>query len=204
MLILACGALAREILALQDQLSADGGNRCDVRCLPARLHNTPEKIPGLLRAKLERHHREYRKIFVAYADCGTGGLIDQVLGDFPNVERLEGPHCYASYSGQDDFAGLMEEELGSFFLTDYMVRFFDQLIIRGMGLDRFPQLREAYFGHYRRVVYLAQTDDPALQVQAKKAADILGLAYEYRFTGMGELGQFVALAHGSMDGNGSE
>ena len=187
-LVLACGALAREILQLFEQL---GATQCDIRCLPASLHNTPEKIPELLRQKLEQHHKGYTRIFVAYADCGTGGLIDTVLAEYPNAVRLVGSHCYATYSGQNDFAVMMDEELGSFFLTDYMVRHFDALIIKGMGLDRHPQLREMYFGNYRRVVYLAQIEDKALYVKAEQAAATLGLAFEYRYTGMGELEQFI-------------
>ena len=187
-LVLACGALAREILELFEQLQA---TQCDIRCLPASLHNEPQKIPDLLCEKLERYSANYDRIFVAYADCGTGGLIDRVLEDYPNAVRLAGALCYATYSGQDVFAAMMEEELGSFFLTDYMVRQFDALIIKGMGLDRHPQLRDMYFGNYRRVVYLAQVEDEALYAKAKQAAETLGLGFEYRYTGMGELQEFI-------------
>lgn len=188
-LVLACGALAREIMQLFNQMKAAD---CDLRCLPASLHNEPQKIPNLLREKLQQYSPNYARVFVAYADCGTGGLIDKVLADFPNAVRLQGAHCYATYSGQDNFAALMDEELGSFFLTDYMVRQFDQLIIKGMGLDRHPQLRDMYFGHYRRVVYQAQVKDELLYAKAEKAAETLGLDFEYRYTGMGELQEFIA------------
>lgn len=191
-LVLACGALAREVVQIFAQLRQV---EIDLRCLPAKLHNTPQKIPELVREKLQAYQDNYTHIFVAYADCGTGGMLDRVLADFPHVRRLQGAHCYATYSGQKAFGDLMEEELGSFFLTDYMVRQFDHLIIQGMGLDHHPELRDMYFGNYRRVVYLAQTDDAELRAQAERAAEQLQLDYEYRYTGMGELADFLMDAH---------
>lgn len=192
-LVIACGALAREILAVR---AANGWDesRLAVTCLPAIWHNRPEKIPGGVRAKIRwGRNKGYERIFVLYGDCGSGGLLDAVLEE-EGVERIDGPHCYDFYAGHDAFEKLMEEELGSFFLTDYIARHFERLIWQGMGLDRHPELRDAYFGHYRRVVYLAQIDDPALTEKAKAAADRLGLAFERRLTGYGELATFMAKA----------
>lgn len=188
-LLIACGALAREIV---DTLRLNGWTRLRVTCLPAIWHNRPERIPEGVRAKIrEARAAGYGRLLVAYADCGTGGLLDRVLEE-EGVERLEGPHCYAFYAGQADFAALAEAEPGSFFLTDYLARHFDRLILEGLGLDRHPELLPDYFGNYRRLVYLAQLEDPALRRKAEAAAARLGLDYHYRFTGLGELGDFLA------------
>lgn len=186
-LIIACGALAREILAL---IERNGWTHLDITCLPASLHNRPDQIPGRLRTAIAAAQGRYRDIVVAYGDCGTAGAIDAVL-DEAGIERFEGPHCYAAFAGGSAFDALMDEEPGSFFLTDYLVRQFDTLIIRGLGLDRHPQLQSAYFGNYRRLIYLAQTDDPALTEAAIAAAERLGLAFERRYTGYGELAPFL-------------
>ena len=162
-------------------------------CLPASLHNRPERIPDRLRRAIAAARGRYRDIVVAYGDCGTAGGIDAVLAE-AGIERFAGPHCYAAFAGPDRFDALMEEEPGSFFLTDYLVRHFDTLIVRGLGLDRHPQLLPAYFGNYRRLVYLAQTDDPALAAAARAAADRLGLAFERRRTGYGALSGFLGRA----------
>lgn len=190
-LLIACGALAREIV---DSLRLNGWTRLRVTCLPAIWHNRPERIPEGVRAKIrEARAAGYRRVLVAYADCGTGGLLDKVLEE-EGVERLDGPHCYAFYAGQADFEALAEAEPGSFFLTDYLARHFDRLILEGLGLDRHPELLPDYFGNYRRLVYLAQVEDAALRRKAEAAAARLGLDYEYRFTGLGELGDFLARA----------
>jgi len=186
-LVIACGALAREILALIDR---NGWSHLEVTCLPASLHNRPDRIPDRLRNAIAAARGRYRDIVVAYGDCGTAGGIDAVLRE-SGIERFEGPHCYAAFAGGDAFDSLMDEEPGSFFLTDYLVRQFDTLIIRGLGLDRHPHLLPAYFGNYRRLVYLAQTDDPALTKAAIAAADRLGLAFERRRTGYGALAPFL-------------
>ncbi len=191
-LLIACGALAREMLAL---IAANGWTHLALECLPAKLHNRPEKIPEAVRAKIRETRAGYERILVAYADCGTGGRLDKVLAE-EGVARIGGPHCYAFYAGAAAFDALHDDEPGSFYLTDYLVRHFDALIIKGMGLDRFPQLLADYFGNYARLVYLAQTEDEALQDKARKAAERLGLAYEYRFTGYGELAAFMAEAAG--------
>jgi uncharacterized protein DUF1638 len=186
-LIIACGALAREVLAV---IEGQGLRDIAITCLPAGWHNTPAKIPEAVRAKIRDNRGRYGRILVAYGDCGTGGLLDDVLRE-EGVERIAGPHCYQFFMGTADFQALADAEPGCFFLTDYLARHFDRLIIEGLGLDRHPELRDDYFGNYTKVVYLAQTEDPTLQALAKKAAERLGLAYEYRFTAYGELTQFM-------------
>lgn len=189
-LMIACGALAREILTV---LETQGWRHLALTCLPAHYHNTPEKIPEAVRAKIRENRGRYDRIFVAYGDCGTGGLLDQVLVE-EGVERIDGPHCYQFFAGAAEFAALAEREPGTFYLTDYLARQFQRLIIEGLGLDRHPELRDDYFGNYKRLVYLAQTDDARLRHLAEDAARRLGLVYEYRFTGYGELTPFLARA----------
>ena len=191
-LIVACGALAREIVAVKT-LNKWGDDRLAVTCLPAIWHNRPERIPEGVRAKVRWGKKRFDRVLVLYGDCGTGGKLDEVLRE-EGVERIEGPHCYDFYAGHANFEQLMEEELGSFFLTDYLARHFDRLILEGMGLDKHPELRDAYFGHYRRLVYLAQTEDQRLTEKAERAAERLGLAFERRFTSYGELGRFLKAA----------
>ncbi|MEQ9256899.1 MAG: DUF1638 domain-containing protein, partial [Alphaproteobacteria bacterium] len=191
-LIIACGALARELLAI---IRVNGWSHMDITCLPASLHNRPEHIPERVRDRIRENRDRYDAIYVAYADCGTGGLLDRVLAE-EGVTRIGGPHCYSFFAGHEDFDRLMDEELGSFFLTDYLVRHFHTLIIKGLGLDRHPELQDMMFGNYRRLVYLAQTDDADLVAKAQAAADRLGLAFEMRRTGMGELARFVQDAAG--------
>ncbi len=200
MLLIACGALAREVTEL---IRVNGWTHMTVACLPAHLHNTPHRIPEALRAKIRAARGRYQRIVALYGDCGTGGLLDDVLAE-EGIERIPGPHCYEFYAGTTDFAALMEAEPGSFFLTDYLVRHFDRLIVAGLGLDRYPHLRDDYFGNYRRLVYLAQSEDAALVAKAKKAADRLGLAYEYRYTGYGELGRFLAAIGRETDSDGPD
>jgi hypothetical protein len=183
-LVIACGALAREVLALKL-------DHIDVACLPAQLHNHPQRIPEAMRAKIRANRAAYDEILCLYGDCGTGGELDRVLGE-EGVSRIEGAHCYAFFAGEEAFSRLMDEEPGTFFLTDFLARHFDTLVIRGLGLDRFPQLRDAYFGNYRRVVHLAQFDDPDVAAKAKAAAERLGLAYERRFTGLEGIRTFLA------------
>ena len=151
------------------------------------------EIPEAVRAKIRSAKPDFDRILVAYGDCGTGGLLDQVLQE-EGVERIGGPHCYAFYSGTEDFIALAEQDPACFYLTDYLARHFDRLIIEGLGIDRHPELLQDYFGNYTTLVYLAQTKDPALERGAEKAAEKLGLAYEYRYTGYGELGEFLQAA----------
>ena len=157
-----------------------------VRCLPALLHNRPEEIPGAVRAAIRSARDHYDDILIGYADCGTGGALDKVL-DEEGLRRLPGAHCYAFFTGVTAFAQRADDDMRAFFLTDFLVRQFDTLVIEGLGLDRHPELRDMYFGHYQKVVYLAQTEDERLQRKAAAAARRLGLAYEYRFVGLGEL-----------------
>ena len=189
-LLIACGALARETLAA---IEANGLSHVEVTCVSALLHNRPERIPEAVRAKIREHRAEYERIMVLYADCGTGGVLDQVLAE-EGLERIGGPHCYAFYAGQQVFEALADAEPGTFYLTDFLTRQFDTLVIEGLGLDRHPELLSLYFGNYRRLIYLAQTEDPELRAQAQAAAERLGLEYEYRFTGLGELARFVGTA----------
>jgi hypothetical protein len=185
-LVIACGALAREVLALK--LDA-----IDVACLPAQLHNYPKRIPEAMRAKIRANREAYDEILCLYGDCGTGGELDRVLAE-EGVSRIEGAHCYAFYAGEEAFAALAEEEPGTFYLTDFLVRHFDALVIRGLGLDRFPELRDDYFGNYRRVVHLAQFEDLDMETKARAAAERLGLAYERRFTGLDGIRSFLESA----------
>ena len=187
-LVIACGALARELTALVriNQLT-----HLTITCLPAIWHNDPQKIAPGVRAKIRAARGKYDHILCLYGDCGTGGALDAMLAA-EGVERIAGAHCYAFFAGAPDFDAMMAAEPGTFFLTDYLVRHFDRLVINGLGLDRFPQLRDDYFKNYRQVVYLAQTIDAALQAQAKKAAARLGLAFETRFTGFGGMAAFLA------------
>lgn len=192
-LIIACGALAREIGTL---IGRGAMGQVALKCLPAQLHNTPDKIPDAVREAVLAARDTYGRILVGYADCGTGGYLDRVCEEL-GVERIEGPHCYSFFSGNEVFAETAEEEFTSFYLTDFLARQFDAIIIKSLGLDRYPELRDDYFGHYEKVVYLAQTDDEGLTEKAKAAADRLGLAFERRFVGFGDLTEFVegAVAH---------
>ena len=187
-LLIACGALAREII---DLIRLNGWEHLSVTCLPAIWHNTPEKIPGAVRQKIRDGRENFEKIYVLYGDCGTGGLLDQVLEE-EGVERIDGPHCYAFFSGVERFTAEADENPACFYLTDYLVRHFQRLIIQGLGIDRHPELLPTYFGNYTTLVYLAQTEDPALAAQARDAAQQLGLDYLYHHTGYGELGDFMA------------
>lgn len=193
-LVIACGALARELVEL---IRRPGFETIELTCLPASLHNRPERIPAAVARRIRAARPLYDRIFVAYADCGTGGLLDRVL-EAEGVERLAGAHCYDFFAGRADFARLMDDDPATFFLTDFLTRNFDRLVVRGLGLDRYPELLPVYFGNYRRLVYLAQSDDPELVGAARRAADRLGLAFEHRRTGFGELGTAIgALAAGT-------
>jgi Protein of unknown function (DUF1638) len=189
-LLIACGALAREVLAL---IRLNGWSHMAVACLPAKLHNTPARIPEAVRAKIRGARRKYDEILVLYGDCGTGGGLDAVLTE-EGVERIPGPHCYAFYTGVDAFLAQAEAEPACFYLTDYLARHFERLVIAGLGLDRHPELLPLYFGNYEKLVYLAQTPDPQLERKAKAAALRLGLAYEHRATGYGGLQDFLRKA----------
>ncbi len=181
-LLIACGALAREILDLK---KINGWDHLDLTCLPAKYHLYPEKITDAVRASVARHRAEYDGIFVVYADCGTGGLLQAACVEL-GVEMIAGPHCYSFFEGNDRFAA-HEDEITAFYLTDFLVRQFEAFILKPMGLDRHPELRDMYFGNYEKLVYQAQVKEAALEEKAKEYADLLGLTYEYRFTGYGDL-----------------
>ena len=192
--VIACGALARELMVLLDQLP-DGA--VSLTCLPAAWHNHPEKIVPGLKRKVAAARRKGMQIAVAYGDCGTGGTLDAFL-EAEQIPRIAGPHCYEMFLGKVGFDAEMETALGTFFLTDYMVRHFERIVMKGMGLRLNPELRDMYFGHYTRVLYIAQTDCKKLRAKAVEAAAELELDYEYRYAGYGEFAGFVRglLLHG--------
>ena len=180
-LVIACGALAREILEIR---RLGGWDHLDLACLPAILHNHPDRITAAVREAVSRHRDRYARVFVAYADCGTGGLLQAACAEM-GVEMIAGPHCYAFFDGLDRFAA--RDEITAFYLTDFLVRQFDAFVWKPLGLDRHPALREMYFANYETLVHLAQTDDPALTEKARDHAARLGLAFERRLTGYGDL-----------------
>jgi len=186
-LVIACGALAREIVALREK---NGLDHIDLTCLPAKLHNTPEKIPDAVRKAILLNKDVYSEILVAYGDCGTGGLLDKVLEE-TGASRIEGAHCYAFFTGLEAFDQLEEDQLGTFYLTDFLARHFQTMVIEPLGLDWHPHLRDMYFAHYTRLLYLAQTDDPGLEEAARQAAKRLELPLEIRRTGYGLLAPFL-------------
>lgn len=187
-LVIACGALAREVQAALDASRLD---HIALTCLPAILHNRPQKIPEAVRAAIRANRGRYAHIAVAYADCGTGGLLDRVCEE-EGVSRIAGPHCYAFYWGNDAFLARGDADMDAFYLTDFLARQFEAFVVEPLGLDRHPELRDLYFGNYRRLIYLAQTEDPALEQRAIDAAARLALAYEKRMTGLGDLPAFAA------------
>lgn len=182
-LLIACGALAREILALT---KTNGWDHMDLTCLPANLHNEPDKITEAVLACVAKNQGEYDKIFVAYADCGTGGGLQRACDDM-GIEMIAGPHCYSFFEGNEKFSEKYSDEITAFYLTDFLVRQFDSFFWKPMGLDRHPQLRDMYFAHYTKLVYQAQTDDPVLTQKALTCAQRLGLEFERRYTGYGDL-----------------
>ncbi len=190
LLLIACGALAHEVMAV---LRLSGLQGVEVQCLPAKLHNTPQRIPEAVRVKIREERPRFERIFVLYGDCGTGGLLDAVLAE-EGIERIAGAHCYEFFATALAFNDMAEAEPASFYLTDFLVRHFDRLIWKGLGIERHPELLPLYFGNYRRLIYLAQTDSPTLRAKAKHAAERLGLAYDHRFTGYGELQPAVTAA----------
>ena len=186
-LIVACGALAREIQAI---VSINDLRNVSVEYLPGRLHNRPEQIPERVRTRIRNARPHFDRILVGYADCGTGGMLDKVCEE-ERVERLPGAHCYEIYAGPTDFATMAEDQPGTFYLTDYMVRYFDIIVWSGLGLDRHPELMPMYFGNYTRVVHLAHDDDPELFAAAQEQAARLGLVYERLDCGYGDLEHLI-------------
>jgi hypothetical protein len=180
-LVVACGALAGDLRAVL--AASNFVDHVDIEYLPANLHNRPDAIAPALLPLLRAAHDAGQPVFVAYADCGSGGGIDALLREFPGVQRLPGAHCYEVFAGAEEFARLHQEELGTFYLTDFLAKHFDALVWSGLGLDRHPELRDTYFGNYRRVVLLSQWDEPAVVSAARAAADRLGLAFVHHPTG---------------------
>ncbi len=187
-LVVACGALAREILAL---VAVNGWDHMDLTCLPANYHLYPDKIVGAVEKLVLEKRTQYDSIFVAYADCGTGGLLQAKCREL-GVEMIAGPHCYSFYEGNDAFAEKLEDEVTVFYLTDFLVKQFDAFVWKPMGLDRHPELRDMYFGNYTKLIYQAQTNNPDLDAKAEECARKLGLPLERRFTGYGDLEKALA------------
>lgn len=184
LLVIACGMIAREVLAVKQQLKLD---HLELTCLPAEFHFYPDRIAPAMDKAIEKAKAQgYQHIFVGYADCGTGGLLDRVI-EKHGVERMAGPHCFAFYQGMDAYAKVADGDMMSFYMTDFLCRQFDAFFIKPLGLDRHPELVKDYFGNYEKLTYLAQTDDPELDKVAEHAARLLGLAYERRSTGYGDL-----------------
>ena len=189
-LLLACGALAREVIEFVEM---NDWSCFTVQCLPAKLHWQPQLIPGAVREKIRLLRDRYARIYVLYGDCGTAGELDRVLAE-EGVERIPGPHCFSFFAGNTRYAAEADEEgATTFYLTDFFVRHFDRFLWTGLGLDRHPGLLDMYFGNYTRAVYIAQTDDPDLRRQAERCARRLGLDYEYRFTGYGDFGRHIRI-----------
>ncbi len=182
-LLIACGALAHEVLAI---IKANAWTHMDLQCLPANLHLYPDRITAEVARVVAESRATYQTMFILYADCGTGGLLQAKCAEL-GVEMIEGPHCYSFFEGNAQFATHLDTEITAFYLTDFLVRQFDAFVWKPMGLDRHPQLRDTYFGNYTKLVYQAQTNDPALDAKAEDCARRLGLAYERRFTGYGDL-----------------
>ncbi len=179
--LIICGALGREVVELIRRCGWDA----EVIGVPALDHMFPERIAPDVEKRIMKLRERYERLIVVFGDCGSRGALDEVL-ERHGIERIAGPHCYEMYGGQS-FHDLMAEEPGTFFLTDFLVRAFRGTILKGLGLDRFPQLKEDYFRNYRRVVYFTQFDDPELQKKAAQIAEFLGLELEIRFTGLGQL-----------------
>ena len=183
-LIIGCGAIAHEVSEI---IELNNWDNVRLQCLNAELHNTPKILPRNIKEAIDSNINDYSKIFLAYADCGTGGLIDLLLKDY-DIERLDGAHCYEFYSGSSVFKELSEKEIGTFYLTDFLVKNFDRLVIEGLGIQKYPSLKEDYFRNYKNVVYLAQLQDNVLESKARECADYLNLEFSVHFTGLKNLG----------------
>ena len=181
--IIGCSALLKEINALK---KANDWPHVSVDAITAELHNRPEKITPAVRSSIEAAQQRGAEVFVAYGDCGTGGELDRLLEE-KSVTRIAGAHCYQFFAGQQTFEAIQEQEIGTFYLTDFLARHFDRLVIRGLGLDKKPALIPMFFGNYKKLMYLAQTEDIELQKAAQQAATSLGLEYDYYYTGMGDM-----------------
>jgi len=179
-LIIACGALSLELNQIKKLNSWD---HVTIKCLNAELHNTPKLIPEKIEEKYIALKDDFSKVFIAYADCGTGGMLDSLLKAY-DLERLDGAHCYEFFSGQKRFKEFTDQEIGTLYLTDFLVKHFQRLVVEGLAIDKYPELKDEYFKHYKKVVYLAQTRSESLQNDAKKYADFLDLDYSFEYTGL--------------------
>jgi hypothetical protein len=185
-LLICCGAIARGVVSI---VRDHGWDNIRVQCLPPVLHNDPPRILEGVREKIRENRDRFDRLLVLYGDCGTGGRMQTLLEE-EGVEGIGGAHCYEAFAG-DAYARLVAQEPGTFFLTDFLARHFERLVFKGLGLDRFPKLRKAYFGRYRKMVYLAQTRDPALEERARAAANSIGLELEIRYTALGGYVNFL-------------
>lgn len=200
-LLLACGALAREVI---DFVQLNGWSCFTVQCLPAKLHWRPDLIAPAVRAEIRAAQGRFDRICVLYGDCGTSGALDRVLAE-EGAERIAGPHCFSFFTGNERFAAEAEGDgVTTFYLTDFFVRHFDRLVWEGLGLDRHPELRDLYFGNYEKVVYIAQTDDAELLRWAEACAERLGLPCEHRPTGYGDFGRYIERVAAEAEGGGRE
>ncbi len=188
-LLIACGALAQDIITL---IERNGWHHLDVTCLPAKLHHNPALIPEAIRRKIRDNKSSYRKIYVLYGDCGTGGLLDAVLEEEDGIERIPGPHCFSFFMGNEQFAVYAEDDATTFFLTDYFCKHFEKFVWQALGLDRRDDMVDFVFGNYRKLVFMPQTKDEALERKAREIAAKLGLDYAYHYCGYGDLGDFMA------------
>ena len=189
-LFITCGAIAREVIAIK---TLNKFSNVEVSCLPASWHNSPEKITPAIKKKIRTATTKFTRIFVLYGDCCSRGELDKLIEE-EGVTRIPGPHCYEFFMGREEFEEAHADEPGCFYLTDYLARHFDRVVLKGLGMDRFPELLFEYFKNYKKLIYIAQTDDSSLELKARKAADRLGLEYERRIRGYGELGKFMASA----------
>jgi len=187
-LVICCGAVAREIV---DVVKDNGWDHIKIECLPAKLHNNPEALPEGVRAKITAGREKFDSIIVLYSDCGTGGRMDSMLAE-EGIEGIGGAHCYEVFAGREGFRDIIDQEPGCFFVTDFLARHFEKLVYQGLGLDRFPKLRDVYFAHYKKLVYLAQREDAELLARAEQAAQSISLDFEVRYTGVEGFESFLA------------
>ena len=187
-LLLACGALAKDLMWL---IQANGLDHLEIQCLPAQLHHAPARIPEAVRAQLRKNQDRYQKIFVVYGDCGTGGALDRVLGEEGGIERIPGPHCFSFMWGNRAFAEYSDDHITTFFLTDFFCRHFEKFMWEAYGLDRHKSMVDFVFGNYEKLAFLAQTEDADLRAKAEEIAARLGLTFEYRRVGFGDLERAV-------------
>lgn len=190
-LLIVCGALGREIV---DLIEANRWTHLDIAALPAHLHHRPALIAEGVRDKIRANRDRYEKIIVVYGDCGTGGDLDRVLAEEGGIERIPGPHCFSFFAGNAAFEDRAEDDMTSFFLTDYFCRHFETFVWEALGLDRHPSMVELVFGNYEKLIFMPQVEDAALEAKAREIAQRLGLEYEYRFAGYGDLARFMAQA----------